>query len=413
MVHEVVADHAEMASFLWELREMAVRSHHYTLADLAELEERVEAHLDGLRIAGEPGWELTLAALSTKDPGAFFAAAIAAVEARDYPGFAAVLDATEEADEPAAGVAGALAWASPADAFAIVAPMLSGAQPPALRRLALAACVAHRRDPGQFLGYALCDGDAAVRALAFRAAGALGRADLAGELRGAWGSDDEAERFWSAWAGALLGARGADEALWSVAGRSGALAEEAADCAARVSPPGEARRRIEALMRSPGLGRVCLVAAGALGDPALLPWVLDRLTVAPLARLAGEALSRITGAPIEGALRGAPAPGFDAGPSDDPRDTSVKMDPDTQLPWPHGANARALWAAHRGRFAPGVRHVDGRPLDEGGLDRVLRLGGQRRRAGAAFERAARAPGRPLFDVAARVERQRAALGASP
>ncbi|WP_157907302.1 hypothetical protein [Sorangium cellulosum] len=206
----MVADHAEMASFLWELREMAVRSHHYTLADLAELEERVEAHLDGLRIAGEPGWELTLAALSTKDPGAFFAAAIAAVEARDFPGFAAVLDATEEADEPAAGVAGALAWASPADAFAIVAPMLSGAQPPALRRLALAACVAHRRDPGQFLGYALCDGDAAVRALAFRAAGALGRADLAGELRGAWGSDDEAERFWSAWAGALLGARGAD-----------------------------------------------------------------------------------------------------------------------------------------------------------------------------------------------------------
>src|SRR5690242_4412825 len=45
----VVGRHADEASFLWLLRDGAVRAPHYTLRDLARLDERVEAHLDGLR----------------------------------------------------------------------------------------------------------------------------------------------------------------------------------------------------------------------------------------------------------------------------------------------------------------------------------------------------------------------------
>jgi len=45
--------HAEEASFLWLLRHAAVTRPHYSLADLSKLDNRVEAHLNGLRIAGE------------------------------------------------------------------------------------------------------------------------------------------------------------------------------------------------------------------------------------------------------------------------------------------------------------------------------------------------------------------------
>jgi hypothetical protein len=58
IVHEVVTQHAEEASFLWLLRHAAVSQPHYSLADLSKLDNRVEAHLDGLRVAGESGWNV-------------------------------------------------------------------------------------------------------------------------------------------------------------------------------------------------------------------------------------------------------------------------------------------------------------------------------------------------------------------
>jgi len=55
IIEDIVSQHAEEAAFLWLLRSYATRAPHYDLADLAALEERVDAHLDGLRIAGDAG----------------------------------------------------------------------------------------------------------------------------------------------------------------------------------------------------------------------------------------------------------------------------------------------------------------------------------------------------------------------
>jgi hypothetical protein len=44
---DVVSQHAEEAAFLWALRTRAIGEPHYSLQDLARLDERVEAHLDG------------------------------------------------------------------------------------------------------------------------------------------------------------------------------------------------------------------------------------------------------------------------------------------------------------------------------------------------------------------------------
>lgn len=45
----IIDQHAEGAAFLWLLRDAAVAAPHYSLKDLAGLDNRVEAHLDGLR----------------------------------------------------------------------------------------------------------------------------------------------------------------------------------------------------------------------------------------------------------------------------------------------------------------------------------------------------------------------------
>jgi len=50
---EVIVDqHSEEAAFLGLLRSIAVHEPHYDLNHLTTLDNRIEAHLDGLRIAG-------------------------------------------------------------------------------------------------------------------------------------------------------------------------------------------------------------------------------------------------------------------------------------------------------------------------------------------------------------------------
>ncbi len=58
IITQIVSQHAEEAAFLWLLRSNAIHQPHYALKDLAKLDDRVAAHLDGLRVAEEPDWEL-------------------------------------------------------------------------------------------------------------------------------------------------------------------------------------------------------------------------------------------------------------------------------------------------------------------------------------------------------------------
>ncbi len=58
IIPTIIEQHAEDAAFNWLLRDRAVSEPHYDLADLAHLDDRVEANIDGLRIAGDEGWEI-------------------------------------------------------------------------------------------------------------------------------------------------------------------------------------------------------------------------------------------------------------------------------------------------------------------------------------------------------------------
>ena len=106
----MLTSHADEAAFLWVLRDAAVGAPHYKLEHLARLDNRVEAHIDGLRVAGEAGWELALEQLGYEEAGEVFAAGVLALESRDPARIDRVLEVAERVPETARGFVSALGW---------------------------------------------------------------------------------------------------------------------------------------------------------------------------------------------------------------------------------------------------------------------------------------------------------------
>jgi len=174
IIKDIVTQYAEEATFLWLLRDAAVKQPHYNLSDLAELDDRIEAHLDGLRITGEPGWEICKEALAMEDVGEVFAAAVLAFESGEEDHVQTVLEASGGDPELARGLISALGWLELAQVEKHV-HNLADSDSHELRYLALAACAVHRQDPDQLLIDSLTSANPLLRARAFKAVGELGR----------------------------------------------------------------------------------------------------------------------------------------------------------------------------------------------------------------------------------------------
>jgi uncharacterized protein (TIGR02270 family) len=241
IIETIVAQHAEEAAFLWLLRDAAVRAPHYSLKDLAELDDRVEAHIDGLRIAGDEGWPFLADGLGFQESGEVFAAAVLALEGGQRERIEAVYSVVSAAPETARGLVSAIGWIPPDKLQGKVAGLLSSSTP-LWRRVGVAACAVHRVDCGEHLTQALEDTDAALRARALRSAGEVARADLLPAIRSQISSEDRACGFWASWSAVLLGDRtGGVSGLKAIALGDTPFAGRALQTLVRALPTAEAR----------------------------------------------------------------------------------------------------------------------------------------------------------------------------
>ncbi len=411
MVEEIIEQHAEEAAFLWVLRECAARDPHYSLKTLAELDERVEAHLDGLRIAEQKGWEVCCEALAnTQEKGEIFTATALAVERGDVPGLGAILDFAGDTEELQQGMAAALGWL-PFDVVKGVLPGLVNLSCPApLQWLGISACVSHSQDPGPVLSYGLYNEDLRLQARALRAVGELGHVDLADEVEQKLDVEDVDCRFAAAWSLARFGRPSGHIALAELARSEQACASDACLLAVRCLQYGDGTSLIESLALDPQSQRTAVIATGALGSVARVPWLLSFMRDDEWARAAGEALTMITGVDLdsEGLALG-PMSSTSGGPTDEIEGLEVSMDPDENLPWPDVDKVKRWWRDNSKRFTK-QRHLLGRPIEGEWLSQVLRQGYQRQRAAAALELALVSSRTPQFNVMAPAYRQRVLLG---
>ena len=408
-IASIVEQYAEDAALLWLQRDIAVRAPHYSLQDLTKLDNRLEAQLDGLRIAEDAAWELALAQLEHPDAGAYFATMVLALGGGRKERIAAILD-RKRPPRYTRGIVSALAWSNWEVAKPVVGALIA-AEEPRKRAIAIAACAVARIDPGRHLAAALADRDDALRARACRAAGEFARKDLLGEMAPLLVAEDDSLRFWAAWSASLLGdPRGHRPLATFVDGGEPGRETRALALLLRVLPPPHAQDLLRTLGRDPARRRATIAAIGIYGDPAYATWLVGQMGEAPLARLAGEAFTLITGADLGGVdLRGKRPADFQSGPNDDPADPNVALDPDDKLPWPGPERVAKWWAAQKSGYAPGTRYLLGKPITPESLADVLRNGRQRQRAAAALELAIRSGGM-LFETRARGDLQRRRLG---
>ncbi|MEN3332474.1 MAG: hypothetical protein V7641_1839 [Blastocatellia bacterium] len=414
IIEGVVSQHAEEAAFLWLLREAAIDLPNYSLTDLAELDMRLEANLEGLRIGGEAGWEICKRALDKGDAGEVFAAAILAFESGNVARIQEVLESGSCVPELSKGIASALGWLDYDQAQGQINQLLN-AESPDHRHLGISACALHRQDPGKPLIDALSDNNPLHKARALRCVGELGRTDLLSFLRKNLTTDDQMCRFFSAWSAALLaGDPNAVDLLKSIAESDAPFREAAAHMALRRMKINDADAWLKKLGRNLDQLPLAITSAGVLGDPERIPWLIEQMQVPEQAQIAGEAFTTITGVEITYEL----AMMVEARVVDEEEelgdiqseDEGVEIDSGRNLTRPDPAAVQKWWTNHQSQFLKGTRSLVGQPIGVEWLQQVLRTGRQRQRAAAALELAIRQPGKPLFEVRAPGFRQRQLLG---
>ncbi|MHC4103659.1 MAG: TIGR02270 family protein, partial [Planctomycetota bacterium] len=286
----VVEQHAEEAAFLWLLRDSAVMEPHYSLSDLAHLDDRTEAHVDGLRIAGDEGWEICKEAFAWEEAGEIFIAAVLAFESGNKDRIKKVIEAGLAEPELTRGIVSALGWLSYQQAEKLNTSFLRS-KSPMLRSIGIASSAVHRKDPRKILHEGLTSSDPSLKARTLKAIGELGKTNFAAAVKDHLNDEDENCRYFAAWSSSLLGNMTGLPVLQNIAETEGRHAEGACSIALRRMSVAEGLDWNRAVAKKADLQRIALISAGAIGDPALIPWLMEYMSIPEMARVAGESFT--------------------------------------------------------------------------------------------------------------------------
>lgn len=411
ILDDVIEEHAEEAAFLWQQREAAVRAPDYDIDDIAEADDRVEAHLDGLRIGGEKSWETSMD-LGWELAGEYFTAMSIAIRLSRADYADEILTAAEGNLEAARGIVSALGWVEPRLLNGLVKNLLLS-DAPYRRMIGIGACAVHRVHPRTHLFNALQSDDTALLARALKAAGELGDIESLHQVKSHLEHPDNGCRFQAARTAVLLGDKSALRILSLFARSDNAYRRAAMNVVFRAMEPAAAQQFIKQLASDRSEVRYALIASGIQGDPVYLPALMRQFENEELARVAGEAFEMITGLNIfRESLEIIPeipdqAAAEDVGDDDDEdlgEDLGLVVpDPEKMTPW---------YEKNKDRFVAGQRYLCGQPVSIESCRAILATGLQRQRQAAAIELVLAEPGRKLFETRAIGERQHRLLAAT-
>lgn len=418
----LVTRHAEDAAFYWMQRDADAHSPLLRFDRLAHFDKLLNAHLDGLRTAGETGWELSLKNLRRwRTNGESFTAHVLMLESAQAQRLEALWQIIKDCPDTAySGLVSALGWLDEQAALPWLEHWLSRDDHRELQAIALRAYGIRRLLPAASIEAFFTVEQASLRAAACTLAGRLRLRQYRTQLHAL--RQDAAPEV-CATAAMALHLQGEGSAvlsnLWEAAMHWNKRAQDSKGLAQQRALEKcltVARHLAHAIPAGhTGLEQACrqlpprqaLTMLAHHGDPATISWLLPCLERKDLARLAGWAFSMMTGVDLEEQGLTQPAPPLEK--DEDERSTPLS-DPDAGLPWPHPGALQAWWNAHGARYAGGTRLLLGRPMtDKQHSVEVLHEGTQGARWAAAMHLALADPEMPYVETRAPAMTQRQAI----
>lgn len=403
IVENVVYQHAENVCSLWLQRHYAVNEPHYSFRDIVQLDSRLSANLEGLRVAGDHALPMVEEMINAQDPGAVFMQALLCLEKGDETTLFALInqiDSADNKDPVLLEVESALAWAAPAHLGGPVKSLLTSTDSAPLI-LGLKTCLAHGRDASPHLEKHYNSSDSSVRSAVYHCAANSGMVRFREKLLSANGEENESEFFERGRALAMLGDEVAAERILSeIALSKSTFNSEATALHMLLKNRNASRRILKKIDSLPDRQRDVVRGFGLLGDPSAMDWLIGKTPCPFLARLAGGAITMITGADLAALDLEAETAvdGFeDDGITDNPADNTVALSEDEDLPWPESELISAWWQ-NSGKLPNGVLFLAGRERSERQLTHVLFNGMQRQRSVASMLLALIRPEQKLLDT---------------
>ena len=412
VIPEIISSHVDEAGSLFERRGALLDGAQVRLKDIQRtFDDRIAAHLDALAVADEHAWQFCQASLDEPSRGAVCTAAVRALEDNRPDRLEKLFALIGAIPEMRMGLVWALGWVA-RDRLQGLGARLIDSQDPLKRAIGIAACSMHRVDPGLASGVWVTDVDTAVRASALGLVGEVGCDAAVPACARALNDADSECRFWAAWSSGVMGNRGAALDILTNAGFTpGPHRRAAFRLTLQAMSPSDAHRVLKQVAQDPADKRWLIEGSGVSGDPVYLPWLLKRMRETPLARLAGEAFSLITGIDlVDDRLDSKTPAGAETRSNVDmEEDEGSVMDVDEGLPLPDVAKVEAWWEANATRFQKGARYFMGAPVTREHCIDVLKNGYQRQRILAAHYLCLLDPGTPLFNTSAPAWRQQRLL----
>jgi len=406
IIEDVVYQHAENVCSLWVQRQNAVNEPHYSFPNLLHLDDRVEANLEGIRVAGDAGLPFLQELLEADDAGACFALALLALETGDNKRLEELFDQAMNKPEYIEELVSAFAWSHPLHLKDIVKSLLTSDDEIA-NIIALKACAAHNKHIPNYLPLFLNHSSSRVRSATLHAGANIGGIEFSSLLWALGTPDDEAEQFELARAKAFSNKpEMAADPLIRIALSNSPFKIDAVNLTMQLPNVKTSKELLITLDNSVGRSRDVIRGFGLLGDPSAMNWLIDKTETQEFARLAGGSISMITGIDLthEGIELTNDPEGFYAGPDDDPSNDDVAMDEDEDLPWPDTNLLREWWDNSARLFSDSL-YLTGREKVSTELQMVLTEGKQRQRNAAAAALAVRDPASAYYDTQLPTTRQ--------
>lgn len=398
---DIYEEHLSEAAFLWSQWERALVAPDYTLSEVAGVEERLLAHLDGLVLGGAPVVAKLLQPALGSDEATLISAATWAMGAE-----CSAKEATELVEvllsgtpEQQAAMARALELSASQTTEAALLPLL-GAPDPAVRAIACDILAFRGALPSEALKPLLAHADANVRRAALRAARAF--PDIEPKLIGdALASPQTEIRNAALETGLIRGMREARDMCRKVVADRLPEARQAMVLLALVGTDKEVQLLLD-MLQAPELRQDALWALGFSGRVQDADACCELMNDEQVAALAGEAFSAITGLCIEKTY--ARERKEDAQAEED-LDADLTPKPEDSLPLPNREAIAQWWQEARKNFDPGGRYILGKPFADSTLLEALQASSMRRRHTLALELAIRSRGSRHIPTRAWTHRQ--------